>query len=69
MIVRSPEEKPSNIDLLKILENSFASPRRNSVNSNTLNEDHFEFEEEKGLLDASSASLIDDLLDFSLNMI
>lgn len=42
----------------------------NTVNGGgTLNEDHLQFEEEKGLLDASSASLIDDLLDFSLNMI
>jgi len=44
-------------------------PASASDGNATLNEDQLQFGEEKGLLDASSASLIDDLLDFSLNMI
>ena len=90
LIPHSPQQQPgdeekffsSNLDLLKVLETKFVSPRRSSLlsrpgsrNNSPLPPDWmdsagtlFDFEKEKGLLDASSASLIDDILDFSLGL-
>ncbi|KAI9561260.1 hypothetical protein GHT06_012216 [Daphnia sinensis] len=83
LIQRSPEQMDgesrvdSNLDLLKVLETKFISPRRSSLlsrpgsrNSSPLPQDWMDagglvLDCEKGLLDASSASLIDDLLDYS----
>ncbi|XP_057372646.1 uncharacterized protein LOC130693508 [Daphnia carinata] len=83
LIQRSPEQMDgegrvdSNLDLLKVLETKFISPRRSSLlsrpgsrNSSPLPQDWMDagglvLDYEKGLLDASSASLIDDLLDYS----
>ncbi|XP_032780362.2 uncharacterized protein LOC116918728 [Daphnia magna] len=83
LIQRSPEQMDgesrvdNNLDLLKVLETKFISPRRSSLlsrpgsrNSSPLPQDWMDagglvFDYEKGLLDASSASLIDDLLDYS----
>ncbi|XP_046460771.1 uncharacterized protein LOC124207389 isoform X2 [Daphnia pulex] len=76
---RTEEEfkSSSNLDLLKVLETKFVSPRRSSLvsrpgsrNNSPLPQDWMDsagnvFDFEKGLLDASSVSLIDDILDFS----
>lgn len=87
MIRRSPEQQAdeektwsTNLDLLKVLETKFVSPRRSSLlsrpgsrNSSPLpvsdwmdSATFYDLDKEKGLLDASSASLIDDILDYSL---
>jgi hypothetical protein len=83
LIQHSPErtdeefKASNNLDLLKVLETKFVSPRRSSLisrpgsrNSSPLPHDWMDsagnvFDYEKGLLDASSASLIDDILDYS----
>lgn len=88
LIQRSPQQPDeenkasSNLDLLKVLETKFVSPRRSSLlsrpgsrNNSPLPQENwmdstgmFDYDKEKGLLDASSASLIDDILDFSLGL-
>lgn len=89
MIQRSPEPAvddednkmwSTNLDLLKVLETKFVSPRRSSLLSRPGSPlpaglvdwmesgSIFDYDKEKGLLDASSASLIDDILDFSIGL-
>lgn len=89
MIRRSPEQQAdeektwsTNLELLKVLETKFVSPRRSSLlsrpgsrNSSPLpvsdwmdSATFYDLDKEKGLLDASSASLIDDILDYSLGL-
>lgn len=69
----------SNLDLLRVLEGKFASPTQPLRYSPLFNGHRmaeglecpaqpFDYNQEIGLLDASGASLIDDILDLSLGM-